>query len=47
MDMHVVVDGNISVQEGHMIGHAVKDRLSEGPVQVTDVIVHIEPDNYL
>ena len=30
-----------------VIGHAVKDRLSEGPVQVTDVIVHIEPDNYL
>jgi cation diffusion facilitator family transporter len=47
MDLHVVVDGTISVQDGHLIGHAVKDRLSEGPVPVTDVIVHIEPDEYL
>ncbi len=47
MDLHVVVDGTKSVQEGHMIGHAVKDRLGEGPVPVTDVIVHIEPDQYL
>ena len=47
MDLHVVVDGNISVQQGHLIGHAVKDRLSEGAIPVTDVIVHIEPDAYL
>jgi cation diffusion facilitator family transporter len=47
MDLHVVVDGNISVQQGHLIGHAVKDRLNEGPIPVTDVIVHIEPDEYL
>jgi divalent metal cation (Fe/Co/Zn/Cd) transporter len=47
MDLHVVVDGSKSVQQGHLIGHAVKDHLIEGPIPVTDVIVHIEPDEYL
>jgi len=47
MDLHVVVDGSNSVQQGHLIGHAVKDRLIEGTIPVTDVIVHIEPDEYL
>jgi len=47
MDLHVVVDGEMSVKDGHLIGHAVKDRLSQGSVPVTDVIVHIEPDKYL
>jgi cation diffusion facilitator family transporter len=47
MDLHVVVDGTISVQEGHLIGHAVKDRLIEATILVTDAIIHIEPDEYL
>ena len=47
MDLHVVVDGTISVQDGHLIGHAVKDHLSDGPIPVTDVIVHIEPNEYV
>ena len=47
MDLHVVVDGTISVQTGHLIGHAVKDRLSEATIPVTDAIIHIEPDEYL
>ncbi len=47
MDLHVVVDGQISVQQGHIIGHTVKDRLIESPIPVTDAIIHIEPDEYL
>jgi cation diffusion facilitator family transporter len=47
MDLHVVVDGTISVQAGHLIGHAVKDRLSEATIPVTDAIIHIEPNEYL
>jgi cation diffusion facilitator family transporter len=46
MDLHVVVDGTISVQSGHLIGHAVKDRLTEATIPVTDVIIHIEPDEH-
>ena len=46
-DLHVVVDGKISVQQGHLIGHAVKDKLIADPIPVTDAIIHIEPDEYL
>jgi cation diffusion facilitator family transporter len=42
-DIHVEVNPDISVREGHAIGHAVKDRLRERLVTVKDVLVHIEP----
>ncbi|MFH1680955.1 MAG: cation diffusion facilitator family transporter, partial [Candidatus Eisenbacteria bacterium] len=44
MDIHVVVRGGISVREGHRIGHAVKDRLTESHLPISDVVVHVEPD---
>lgn len=44
MDIHVVVQGEISVQEGHQIGHEVKNHLLESELQVTDVTVHVEPN---
>lgn len=44
MDVHVVVDGSLSVRRGHDIGHRVKDRLIEAEMGVTDVIVHVEPE---
>ncbi len=43
VDVHVEVDPDISVREGHQIGHAVKDRLVSQIVTVRDVLVHIEP----
>ncbi len=43
MDIHVVVDGDIPVNEGHRIGHDVKDRLLKSDLQITDVSIHIEP----
>ncbi len=43
VDIHVVVDGEISVREGHALSHAVKDRLLAGVTGVQDVLVHIEP----
>lgn len=44
MDIHVVVDGELTVREGHAIAHRVKDRLMHGELPVHDVVVHIEPD---
>ena len=45
VDLHVGVDGMISVAAGHDIAHRVKDavRLAEG--RVADVLVHVEPAN--
>jgi cation diffusion facilitator family transporter len=43
VDIHVRVDGGLSVREGHAIAHDVKDRLREEHPTVRDVLVHIEP----
>jgi cation diffusion facilitator family transporter len=43
VDIHVEVDPEMSVREGHAVAHAVKDRLLERIVTVKDVLVHIEP----
>jgi cation diffusion facilitator family transporter len=43
VDIHVEVEPDLSVREGHAIGHAVKDRLLQQIVTVKDVLVHIEP----
>ncbi len=45
VDLHVLVDPNITVGQGHNIGGQVKQRLlSEGP-DVVDVIAHLEPND--
>jgi len=43
IDIHVEVDGNMSVRRGHEIAHQVKDVLLESEHRVVDVLVHIEP----
>jgi divalent metal cation (Fe/Co/Zn/Cd) transporter len=44
VDIHVRVDGDLTVREGHDIAHAVKDALlASVPHTISDVSVHIEP----
>lgn len=43
VDLHVQVDGQISVREGHHIAHAVKRAIQERDARIADVLVHIEP----
>jgi len=45
VDIHVVVDGKVTVNQGHLIGHNVKDSLIENNPRIKDVLVHIEPDD--
>jgi cation diffusion facilitator family transporter len=42
-DLHVTVDGGLTVQEGHDISEDVKQRLVEHGPDVLDVVVHLEP----
>ena len=44
MDIHVVVNGDLSVRRGHEIAHEVSRVLRAADLRVTDVVVHIEPD---
>ncbi len=43
VDIHVEVDPEQTVREGHAIAHAVKDRVIGQVVTIRDVLVHIEP----
>ncbi len=43
VDIHVGVDADLSVREGHRIAHAVKDAIREAQPTIADVLVHIEP----
>jgi cation diffusion facilitator family transporter len=43
VDIHVEVDGSLTVQDGHSIAHVVKDRLMHSQLPILDVLVHIEP----
>lgn len=43
VDIHVQVDGEITVREGHEIAHRVKDAVREANPAVVDLLVHTEP----
>jgi len=43
VDLHVGVDGDISVHQGHQIAHRVKSAIQQSQPRVADVLVHIEP----
>jgi cation diffusion facilitator family transporter len=43
VDLHVKVNGAISVREGHHIAHAVKHAIQDSDRRIADVLVHIEP----
>ncbi len=42
-DLHVKVDGDISVRDGHRIAHEVKQAIQQMDSRIADVLVHIEP----
>ncbi|HJO96053.1 MAG TPA: cation diffusion facilitator family transporter [Victivallales bacterium] len=43
VDLHVLVDGKLSVEKGHYISDTVQKALIENIPEIIDVIVHIEP----
>jgi len=43
VDIHVRVEGTLTVQQGHFIAHQVKDAIRADNPAVLDVLVHIEP----
>lgn len=43
VEIHVEVDGDVSVRRGHQIAHEVSDRLKASSLSIQHVAVHIEP----
>ena len=46
VDLHAIVSGDISVEKGHWIAHALKDHLRKVIPNLGHVLIHIEPDQY-
>lgn len=43
IDLHLIVNGDISVAEGHEIAHRLKDTVQEEIPAIADVLIHVEP----
>ncbi|MGZ4966431.1 MAG: cation diffusion facilitator family transporter [Chthoniobacterales bacterium] len=43
VDLHILVDGAISVRDGHDIAHDVKEKIRATNPRISDVLVHVEP----
>jgi divalent metal cation (Fe/Co/Zn/Cd) transporter len=43
VDLHLEIDGALSVREGHAISHDLKDHLLARFPFITEVLIHIEP----
>lgn len=44
VDLHLVVNGQISVRQGHHIAHLLKSELQQQIPEISDVLIHVEPD---
>lgn len=45
VDLHIQVDGDLSLREAHELAHQVEDRLCKEMPVIVDVTVHVEPDD--
>lgn len=43
VDLHAIVNGDLSVREGHDIAHSLQDTLKAALPQLGQVLIHIEP----
>jgi len=43
VDLHIRVDGTMSVSEGHTISHQVKNHLMNAGLSLEDITLHLEP----
>jgi len=44
VDLHAIVDANITVKKGHDIAHTLKDTLKKEIPELGHVLIHIEPN---
>ena len=43
VDLHIIVDKNLTVKQGHDIAHLLKDRMKEKMPEIANVLIHVEP----
>jgi cation diffusion facilitator family transporter len=47
VDLHIVVNGELTVRQGHLLSHKVEDEIRSAVPQVAEVLVHVEPEEEL
>jgi divalent metal cation (Fe/Co/Zn/Cd) transporter len=47
VDLHIVVEGTLTVRQGHNIAHDVEDVVLQQVPQIAEVLVHVEPEEEL
>lgn len=45
VDLHAIVDSNITVKQGHYLAHKLKDTLKEEISELGQVLIHVEPND--
>ncbi|HCM73588.1 MAG TPA: hypothetical protein DIS87_05555 [Armatimonadetes bacterium] len=45
VDLDILVDGDLTVREGHDLAHAVHERVRDELPLIAKVMVHVEPDD--
>ena len=43
VDLHIIVNGEISVREGHIISHKLKSLLQNKLPEISNILIHVEP----
>lgn len=43
IELHAIVDGEISVKEGHYLAHQLQDQLQDDLPEISHITIHIEP----
>lgn len=43
VDLHIIVDKNITVKQGHDIAHNLKDKIKDAMPEIADILIHVEP----
>ncbi|MGB9431567.1 MAG: cation diffusion facilitator family transporter [Candidatus Acidiferrum sp.] len=47
VDLHIIVNGEMTVRDGHLLSHKVEDEILKALPQVKEVLVHVEPEEKL
>ena len=45
VDLHIIVDSNITVKEGHDISHQLKNKIQEEMPEISNILMHVEPNS--
>lgn len=47
VDLHIIVRGEMTVRQGHLLSHRVEDEILRALPRVAEVLVHVEPEEEL